>query len=451
MSADYRTNDLTEGAVGRKLLRFFFPIFFGLLFQQLYNTADAFIVGRFVGDSALAAVGGSTASITNLLIGFFTGLNTGATVLIGQRAGARDDAGLSRMLHTAVLFCALLGLGITVLGLWATPAMLRLLDTPEDIMADSVLYLRIYLIGAAPLLLYNLLQGTLQGLGDSRRPLIYLVISCLLNIALDLLFVAVLKLGVAGAGIASVISMVVCFALALVYMLRAKGPERLRLSRLRLERVSLRHMLRVGLPAALQGTMFNLSNVIITAVINGFGTAVVTAWTATGKLDGFYWVTSSAFGVAICSFVAQCYGAQKPERMKQGIRLWLIICLVITVGFSVTLLALARPVYRLFLSDESTIDLTLEIMRFFVPYYFIWTFVELLSGVFRGTGDTMRPMIISLLGTCALRVVWVLTVVPRYHTLKAVCLVYIVSWVVTAAGYGAHYLRGGWSAYRVKE
>ena len=260
-------NDLTQGVVWKKLTAFFFPILLGLLFQQLYNAADAFIVGGFVGDAALAAVGGSPANIINLVIGFFTGLNCGATVLISQRFGAEDGEGLSRVLYTAVVFCLIVGVTLTVVGYFAIPGTLELLGNPAEIQQDSVTYLRIYFIGASSLLLYNLFQGTMQAVGDSRRPLSYLVISCLTNIVLDLLFVGYFRMGVAGAAWASVISMLLCTVLAGARLLRADGPQRLYLKRLALRRDVLLRILKIGLPGGVQSSMYAISNLIIIASV----------------------------------------------------------------------------------------------------------------------------------------------------------------------------------------
>lgn len=437
-------NDLTEGSVIKKLLSFFFPILIGLLFQQLYNTADAVIVGHFEGDSALAAVGGSAASVTSLIIGFFTGLNSGASVMIAQTYGASDHKRLSTVLHTAFLFCCIAGLCITVAGILFAPAFLRLLGNPEDIMDDSILYLRIYLTGCIPLLLGNLFQGTLQGVGDSMRPLKYLIVSCVLNIVLDCICVACLGLGVAGVGIASVVSMVVNMLLSLRHLLRTDGPHRFMWTRLRMDKGALRSMLRIGLPSGLQSSMYSISNMIIMSAINSFGTLVVAAWTATGKLDGFYWSVSNAFGIAICAFVGQCYGAAKYDRMKKATRTCMGIALGVTVIMSVLLLSVARPAYSVFLNDPLVIDYAIEIMWYFVPFYFIWSFIEVLSSTFRGVGDTFRPMIITMLGTCVLRVLWMIIVVPRWHEIRTVSVIYAISWAVTAVAFIVYYLKGKW-------
>jgi len=443
MSASSR-NDLTQGVVWKKLLGFFFPILLGMLFQQLYNTVDAIVVGRYLGDSALAAVGGSSSVITATIIGFFTGLNSGATVLISQHFGANDRSGLSRVLHTAILFCLAVGLIVTVLGITLARPALAAIGNPEDIMDPSVQYLRIYFAGAVPLLLYNLFQGTLQAVGDSRRPLFYLAVSCVLNIFLDVLFVAKLSLGVAGVGYASVISMFVCTVMAVMHLSRIDGPHRISFAALRPDRKKLRDMMRIGLPAGLQGMMYNVSNLVITAAVNSFGTGVVAAWTATGRLDGLYWVTSNSFGVAICAFVGQCYGAGKITRMKKAIRVCMGISITVTVILSVLLLTIARPAYALFLQDQEVIDTAIRIMWYFVPFYFTWTYVEVLSGTFRGVGDTLRPMIVVMLFSCVFRIIWMYTVVPHWHDIGTVSIVYIISWVLIGIVYTFYYFKGGW-------
>ena len=444
-------NDLTQGVIWKKLLAFFFPILLGLLFQQLYNTVDAVIIGRFCGSEALAAVGGSPAIITQTIIGFFTGLNSGASVLVAQRAGARDREGLTRTVRTAFLFCFAVGIAVTLFGYAIAPGALRLIGNPEELMEDSTVYLRIYFFGSLPLLLFNLGQSTLQAVGDSRRPLYYLIVSCFLNIALDLLFVGVLQLRVAGVAWASVISMTVSAVLALLHLLRTKESHRLDLSTLQPDRNILRSILRIGVPAGLQGATYSLSNLIIQASVNSFGTVLVAAWTATGKLDGLYWVTSSAFGVAICSFVGQCWGAGLQDRMRQSVRICMGFSMVVTVALSFFLMSVARPAYGFFLDSEEVIDTAIQAMGYFVPYYFTWTFVEVMAGTFRGMGKTMVPMVINIFGVCVFRIAWTLLVVPRWHTLAAVSIVYLISWVLTGAAYAVVYFRDRKRNFGVRE
>jgi len=438
------TNDLTQGKIVKSLLRFFFPILFGMLFQQLYNTVDAIVVGRVVGHEALAAVGGSPAVIINLVIGVFTGLASGATVIISQYYGSHDDELLKRAVHTILLFCTLAGIGLTVLGYLSSPWSLRLVKTPEDILALSDRYLRIYYLGAVPLLLFNVASGILRAVGDSRWPLVYLGVCCALNIALDLLFVAALRMGVAGVAWATVLSELVSAVLILRHLSREKGPQQLRLRELRIDGRSLRRILYIGIPAAIQGTMYSLSNIIIQATVNDFGTTVVAAWTAIGKFDGIYWVTSNSFGVAICTFVGQCFGAGKYERMKEGVKKWLALTIGVSLAISAMLLGLGKWGLLLFTKESEVIEEAMRMLWYFVPFYVLWAFIEILSNTLRGAGDAVAPTIICLLGVCVLRIVWILAVVPSWHTVLGVSLSYPITWFVTAVVFILYYSKSNW-------
>ncbi len=311
-------------------------------------------------------------------------------------------------------------------------------------MEDSVTYMRIYFIGSIPLLLYNLCQGTMQAVGDSARPLRYLVFSCITNIVLDLLFVAKLGWGVKGVAWASVISMLVCVILAMESLFRTKAVYRIKLNRLMLEPKTLLHSMRIGVPAGLQGATYSVANVIITAAVNGFGTTAIAAWTACGRLDGIFWATSNAFGAALCAFVGQCYGAGKIDRLKKGLRVNLIMAGVVTVGISVILLLLTEPALNLLLDEQEVVQMAAIMMRYFVPFYIIWTVIENLSSTFRGVGDTFYPMVINILGICVVRVLWVIWIVPLWHTIPCVCLVYAASWVVTVIAQIVYYYKGAW-------
>jgi len=428
----------------RSLLRFFFPILFGMLFQQLYNTVDAIVVGRVVGHEALAAVGGSPAVIINLVIGVFTGLASGATVIISQYCGSKDDELLSRAVHTILTFCLFAGLALTVLGWLSSPLSLRLCKTPEDIFELSDRYLRLYYLGSVPLLLFNVASGILRAVGDSRWPLVYLGVCCALNIGLDLLLVAALDLGVEGVAWATVLSQLVGAALILLHLAQAKGPERLELRRLGIDVPSLRRILYIGIPAAVQGAMYSVSNIIIQAAINGFGTVVVAAWTAISKFDGIYWVTSNSFGAAICTFVGQCFGAAKYERMKEGVRKWMLATLGTALTLTAALLGFSRWGLLLFATEQAVIDEATRMLWYFVPFYFLWTFIEIISNTLRGAGDAIAPTIICLLGICALRVLWIWLVVPYWHTVKAVSMSYPITWFVTAAVFVIYYYKSNW-------
>ena len=436
--------DLTQGSIMGKLTRFFFPILFGLLFFQLYNTVDAVVVGRCIGPAALAAVGGSPAVITNLVIGFFTGLGTGATVVISQYYGSRDDELLSRAVHTILAFCMIAGVVLTVIG-WASAGWsLRIVKTPEDILPDSITYLRIYYVGAAGMLLFNIGSGILRAVGDSRWPLIFLGICCGLNIALDLLFVAVFAWGVAGVAWATVISLFVSALLLLVHLGRAEGAWRFQPRKLRIYPASLKRILYLGVPSAVQGSMFSLSNIIIQAAINSFGSVIVAAWTAIGKFDGLYWITSNAMATAICTFVGQNFGAGQYERMRKGVRMWLVTDLIVTACLSVLLLSLAPYALRIFSSDPAVIGHARQMMWYFAPFYVLWVCIDILSNVLRGAGDSIRPMIISLLGVCVLRILWIVFVVPHWNSVAGVSVSYPFTWGVTALVFLIYYKKSNW-------
>ena len=291
-------NSMVTGVIWKQLLLFFFPIMLGSLFQQLYNTVDAIVVGKFVGTDALAAVGGSASNILNLLIGFFTGVSSGATVIISQYFGANDRDGVNRALHTAMLFALVGGAFIMVLGLVGTEFMLRLMDTPEDTIAGSALYLRIMFMGMVPNMLYNVGSAILRAMGDSKRPLYFLIVACLSNVVLDLVFVLVFKMGIAGVAIASILAQAIS-AVMVVMSLSAESTEyRFRFKQMRFEGDILSRTIRIGLPAGFQSIMYSLSNMLIQASVNRFGTDTVASWVVLGKVDGINWMILGALGIA---------------------------------------------------------------------------------------------------------------------------------------------------------
>lgn len=436
--------DLTQGVIWKQLLLFLLPIAAGTLFQQLYATVDAVIVGQFVGSDALAAVGGSAALIVQLVVGVFTGLSSGATVVISHGYGAEDREKLTRAVHSSIAFSLLAGACITVLGILLAPNALTWTKNPQEIMADATLYLRLYFLGTIPTLLFNMGSGILRAVGDARRPLYYLVVCCLLNIVLDLLFVAGFHLGVAGAAIATALANLVSALLVLVQLGRTKAAYQLHPRRLRIHRATLLHILGIGVPAAIESSMYALSNLLIQVPINNLGTDTVAAWSATNKVDGIYWSLIISFGVAIMAFVGQNYGAGKYDRMKASVRVCLKIALVVTVVLSLLLLFFARYCFRLFTDNPQVIRYAIQITYYFVPFYFIWTFIEVIANALRGAGDALVPMLISVGGICGLRILWVLFIVPHWSTLLGISICYPVSWFFTAVILIIHYKRGRW-------
>ena len=442
-NAREKTN-LTEGSVWKKLLVFFLPIAAGTIIQQLYNAVDGLIVGRFVGTNALAAVGGSSAQIINVLVGFFVAMTAGASVVIGQIYGAGRREDLNKAIGNAVTVMGLFGIALMILGFAASPALLRLLNTPEETLEGAVLYLRIYFLGVPFLMVLNMESSILRAVGDSFHPFLFMVAGCVLNIVMDAVFVIVFGWGIAGVAVATVAAQVVNTAL-LTRQLNRKGQEyRLTFRELGIKGVYLANMLRLGVPAGLQSSMYSVSNMIIQVGVNSLGTVVVASWAMSGKTDGFYWALSNAMGAAITSFIAQNYGAGRTDRVKQCVKQGLIMHLVITVVVSAGLMLTAIPALRLLTPDEAVVETTYLIMSYFVPFYFTWVLVEVLSAVLRGAGDAVYPVVIIGIGVCLFRVIWILTVFQYFGTLLSLCLSYTVSWTITSIALVIYYRKGGW-------
>ena len=444
MKSTREKTNLTEGTVWKKLLIFFLPIAAGTIIQQLYNAVDGLIVGRFVGTSALAAVGGSSAQIINVLVGFFVAMTAGASVIIGQIYGAGRMQDLNKAIGTSVTVMGLVGLGLTAVGLVASNGMLRLLNTPEETIEGAALYLRIYFLGVPFLMVLNMESSILRALGDSFHPFLYMVVGCVLNIVMDTVFVIVFGWGVAGVAIATVAAQIVNTAL-LTWRLTRSGQEyRLSLKDMGIQAVYLTNMLRLGIPAGLQSLMYSISNMIIQVAVNSLGTVVVASWAMSGKTDGFYWAISNAIGAAITSFIAQNYGAGRHDRVKQCVKQGLILHFTVTVIASAVLMLVAVPALRLLTPDEAVVETTYQVMSYFVPYYFTWVLVEVLSAVLRGAGDAVYPVAIIGIGICLFRVVWIATVFAHFGTLFSLCLSYTASWTITSVVLVIYYRKGGW-------
>ena len=436
--------DLTQGVVWKKLLIFFLPIAAGTCIQQLYNAVDGLIVGRFVGTIALAAVGGSAAQIINLLIGFFVATTAGASVVIAQVYGAGRDEDVRLAAGNALAVFALLGLVLMAFGLVATPAMLRLLHTPEDTMEASILYLRIYFLGVPFVLILNMESNMLRSVGDSFSPFLYMVAGCVSNIVLDAVFVLLFHWGVAGVAIDTVLAQVLNMGLLTWKLLRTQESYRLSFRDMKLRGVYLRNMMRLGIPSGLQSSMYAVSNMIIQVGVNSLGTIVVASWAMTGKTDGIFWAVSNALGAAITSFIGQNLGAGRQDRVKLCVKQGLILAFSVTVSLSALIMLLGRPLLHILTEDQAVIDTTYQIMTYFVPFYFTWTLIEVLSAVLRGAGDAVRPVVIIGRGICLLRILWILTLFQWFHTLLVLSLCYVVSWVVTSTAMTIYYRRGRW-------
>ena len=434
-------NQITEGVIWKQLLIFFFPIVIGTFFQQIYNTADSIIVGRFVGKEALAAVGGSVNQIVNLMVEVFVGLTSGAAVIVAQFYGAGDRKNLDRTIHTSYAFALTVGILTGLLGIFVSDPVLRLMKTPEELMADSTIYLHIYFLGIVFNVVYNMGASILRAMGDSRRPLYVLMISCVINILLDIFLVVVLKMGVSGAAVATVSCQGIsaCFVTGMLMGSHTFTP--LKLQKIRFFSRSLISVLRIGIPAALEAAMYTIANLIIQVFVNELGTDTVAAWGTFGKIDAVFWMVINSFGIAITTFVGQNYGAGKTQRMRKSVRICLVMSYSAAFLVSGLLYAFARPLYSLFTTDNGVVQIGVDMLRFLMPSYFLYVVIGIFSGALRGAGRVVVPMILTCGGVCLLRIIWMFGLVPVCPGIKTIMLSYPVSWGITAVLFIIYYIK----------
>ena len=434
-------NQITEGVIWKQLLIFFFPIVIGTFFQQIYNTADSIVVGRFVGKEALAAVGGSVNQIVNLVVEVFVGLTSGASVIVAQFYGAKDKKNLNKTLHTSYAFGIVTGFVVAVVGLLVTNTVLELMKTPQELMADSRLYLHIYFCGMIFNIIYNMGASILRAVGDSRRPLYVLMVTCGLNIVLDILLVVIFRLGVMGVAIATVSCQGISSILVTAMLMKEHPLFQLKLREIRFYRASLNSVLRIGIPAALEATMYTIANLIIQVFVNELGTDTVAAWGTFAKIDAVYWMVVNAFGISITTFVGQNYGAGKVKRMRKSVGICLGMSYAGAILVSGALYALAGPLYRLFTTDENVVRIGVDMMHFLLPSYFMYVVIGILSGALRGAGRVLVPMLLTCGGVCLIRIVWMFGVFPGHPGINTIMLSYPVSWGITAVLFIIYYFR----------
>ncbi len=449
MKPKVAASQITEGVIWKQLLIFFFPILLGTFFQQMYNTVDTIIVGRFVGTRALAAVG-STAALISLINGFFIGLSTGATVLLSQFYGACDRRGVRDALHTGMGLSLVLGILVTLIGTTLAKPILTLIKTPESCMEDAVLYTRIYFSGAVASMVYNMGSGILRAMGDSRRPMVFLIVACLTNIAMDLVCVVGLNMGVAGAAVATVLSQAVSAVLVVVVLLKLPEDVRFHVKEIRMERNLLRRILYVGVPAGCQFITFDLANLLLQSAINSFGDLTVAAWTAYIKTDALTWMISGAFGVSITTFVGQNFGAQKYDRIRKSV--WVCMAMSVTlIGcLSALVITFRHGILGIYTTDAEVIRLGAYVMLWTIPFNFLFMPVEVFAGTMRGTGYSVMPTVITCVCVCVFRVIWIFTMVRFFHTVEMLAVCYPLSWLLAATVFYIAYLRGTWLHKRIE-
>lgn len=430
---------LTEGSIWKQMLKFFFPIMFGTFFQQLYNTVDAIIVGRFVGSDALAAVGGSAGMIVNLIVGFFVGLTAGASVIVSQFFGSGDRQKVSKSMHTIYAFSIIGSVVISVVGYFFAPELLKMMSTPADIYEDSLLYLRVFLIGIVFMFVYNTGSALLRAIGDSRRPLNYLIICCIINIVLDILFVAGLQMGVFGAALATIIALAVSSILVTRALAKSKELCDFSIREIRIDWDTLKTQIYIGFPGGVQSSMYSLSNMILQVAVNKIGTDAAAAWTTLAKMDAIYWMVGGSLGTALTTIVGQNYGAGKMDRVKKSVNIGLGLYYAFSIVIVTVLMAFQRPLFSIFTDNQAVLDIAVSAFSIMAPFYLLFSFIEIYSCALRGMGDVLIPMIMTMLGVCGFRVVWAIFVVPLNPSMELISWSYPVSWALTSACFIIYY------------
>ena len=424
--------DMTSGPLLGKILAFSFPLMCSGVLQLLFNAADIIVVGRYAGHTALAAVG-STSSLINLLVNLFVGLSVGANVLIARSYGAGRMEAVHKGVHTAMLTALVGGIALIFVGLAASRPMLSLMGTPDDVIDQAALYLRIYFVGAPSLLVYNFGAAILRAVGDTRRPLYFLTLAGVLNVILNLVFVIVFSMGVAGVALATILSQTLSAWLVVLCLMHNTGAFQLVLQELRIDKEQFQEILRIGVPAGIQGMVFSLSNVVIQSSVNSFGSAVMAGNTAASNIEGFVYTCMNAVSQTSMSFVSQNVGARRFARVDQVV----LRCMLLSAGVGILLgnsaYLLGRWLLGIYTPEPQVITYGLYRMSVVCTTYFLCGWMDCLACSVRGLGSSMLPMIVSILGACVLRIIWVMTLFQWERTQLCLYLSYPVSWAITAA------------------
>ena len=422
---------MTEGTIWKKLVRFAIPLLLGNLFQQLYNAVDSLVVGNFCGNEALAAVS-SSGSMQHLLIGFFQGVFIGASVIISRCFGAKDDEGMDEAIHTTVVFSLAMGVILTILGVTFTPTILRWMGTPENVMPNSVTYFRIYCMGLLGMVLYNTTNGIFNALGDSRHPLYYLIISSVTNAVLDVIFVGGFGMGVAGAALATTMGQFLSAILGLIHLMSGKFVVQIKISKLRVNWSVLKNVFLLGLPSGIQNSVNSIANLVVQANINAFGDLAMGGCGSYSKIQGFVFIPVLSMSLALTTYVGQNMGANRPERVKTGIRQGMMISVVMAEIFGIFVFLFAPYLVGMFSKDPAVIAFGVQQARVEALFYFLLAITHACAGTLRGAGKTMIPMSVTLGAWCILRIGYIEGLVRIILNINVVFSAYPVTWFVSS-------------------
>lgn len=434
---------MTEGNIVKSLLLFSIPLILGNLLQQTYNTVDSIIVGNYVGSSALAAVGSSTALI-NLLIGFSQGISVGAGVIVSHSIGAKDNKKIELSVHTAMMLSILFGTFLSIVGFIFTPQLLEWMKTPIEVMSESITYLRLFFLGTVFNIVYNMEAGILNAVGNSKRSLLYLGVASVTNIILDIIFVKILGMGVSGVAIATNISQFISCILALRFLVKVSDNYRVYLNKIKVHKETAIKIVKIGLPTGIQSMVVSLSNVLIQSSVNTFGASVMAGFGAYLKVDGFNILPVLSLGMASTTFTGQNYGAGKKDRVKKGLWITIAMGVIYTTIIGILLFIFSQFIMQLFTQDEKIIDAGIKAMKYFCPFYALLAILHSLVGAVRGTGKTMPPMIILLFSMCIFRIIWLHVILPMNNTIDNIYVLYPISWGIGVILMGIYLWKAKW-------
>lgn len=444
MKMAHTTEPMTQGPIWKRITYFALPIFLGNLFQQMYNTADSLIVGNFLGKNALAAVS-STGSLIFMLIGFLSGIAIGAGVVISRYFGGNKLEEMSKAVHTTVAFGLVAGVVMTAVGVGLSPQILRWMDTPENVMYNSQLYLSIYLMGSLGSVMYNVCVGIMQAVGDSRHPLYYLIVSSVVNVVLDLFFIAVLGMGVDGAAWATIIAQYVSAIMCLWRLLRVKDNYRVELRKIRFHWDMLKRVVRFGLPSGVQNSIIAIANVVVQSNINHFGDAAMAGVGAYSKIEGFGFLPITSFTMAMTTFVGQNLGAGQIERTKRGARFGTITSVILAELIGVAVFIFAPQLIAAFDTSPDVIAYGVDKARTSVLFYCLLAFSHAMASILRGAGKAVVPMFVMMTCWCIIRVSFLAIAVPLTGSIQMVYWVYPLTWFLSSVTFLWYYRRMDWN------
>jgi putative MATE family efflux protein len=438
-----KNNSLTEGVIWKKLLFFALPLLGSSFIQQLYNTVDLIYVGNFLGKEAAAAVGASTLFVT-CLVGFFSGMSVGSSVVASYVFGTGDKKALKDVVHTAIALGFVCGAIIMIVGYIFAPNFLQLINTPDEIMATAVAYIRIYFLSMISLVTYNMGSGIIRAMGNSKTPMDIQLIGGIINVVLDGVFLMLFKNGVVGVALATLVSQTIAAALVLHFLSHTDSDFRLEFGKIRIQRSYFNRILKIGIPAGLQTLVITISNVVAQYYVNSLGVDAIAAYTAYFKVELLIYLPIVAFGQAISTFTSQNIGAEKYDRVKKGTRVCILMGGCITIGMSLFLLYFGRQAFGVINGDTAVVDYGMQIIRITFPFYWLYVILEVLSGTIRGSGKTLPTMVIILSNICLLRTLLLFVIMGVQHNIQGVAITYPITWASTALCMFIYYSKSNW-------